>query len=546
MNGRKNYPTVPRLGRRDLLKFAGAGAVLAAGGAFPRMAFGQKAGVLRVGLSARDMGLLHPHVATGSNDTPVIDAIFGALLAYTAPKVSMEAIQPDLAESWEASDDRKTYTFHLRKGVKWHKGYGEVTAEDIKYSLEWVRDNPQSTFRPLYTNIAGIDTPDPHTVIVSLKTSDPVFPTAVTNWHGGYVICKKAMEELGDKYKSQPIGSGPFQFDSYRPKESITLAANPDYYAGKPKLDRVIFSYIPDETSRRFAFVQQEVDMIQGQANEDWLSEVVGATPNNPVVDLLGPTRMVTIHMKKSVKPLDNPTVRQAIAHAINRDDYAQFFGRVFQPTYAPIPAEYAGALPKDKIPEELVYEFDLDKAKKLMADAGFANGFKLEAIISERTDYLNLAQLAQEQVAAIGIDLKLNVVDQSSYVSGIIKDNKGSFVWSTASRFPSADSLLREFWLCAADVTKPTGVQGFALYCNPDFDAAYQAGVEAFDAAERAKHFEDAQLLLLKDLPSITIGSLSTAALRQGYVDLGYEVKKDQTILSLPYMYHLNQNTNV
>jgi peptide/nickel transport system substrate-binding protein len=255
---------------------------------------------------------------------------------------------------------------------------------------------------------------------------------------------------------------------------------------------------------------------------------------------------MVSIHMKKSVKPLDDLKVRQAIAHSINRDDYVQFFGRVFQPTFAPIPQEYSGALPKDKIEGDLLYEYDLDKAKKLLADAGFANGFKLETIISERTDYLNLAQIAQEQVAAIGIELKLNVVDHGSYVSGIIKDNKGSLVWSTASRFPSADSLLREFWLCAADVTKPTGVQNFALYCNPDFDAAYNAGVEAFEAADRDKHFEDAQLILLKDMPSVTIGALATAALRQGYVDLGYKVDEGKNILSLPYMYHLDQNTHV
>jgi peptide/nickel transport system substrate-binding protein len=530
-------------GRRDLLKIAGAAA---AAGLLPRAAFAQKAGVLRVGLSARDLGLLHPHVATASNDTPIINSIFSGLLAYTPPQVSIEAIEPDLAERWEAAPDHKSYTFHLRKGVKWHKGYGEVTAEDVKFSLEWVRDNPQSTFRPLYANIAEIETPDPHTVVVKLKNVDPVFPVLVCDWQGGYIICKKAVQELGDKYKSQPIGSGPFQFDSYRPKESVTLTANADYYGGKPKLERVIYSYIPDETSRRFAFVKQEVDMIQGQPNEDWLNEVEKATPGKPVVDLLGPTRMVSIHMKKSVKPLDNLKVRQAIAYAMNRDDYVQFFGRVFIPAYSPTPLEYFGTPAKDKIPTELIYEYDPDKAKKLLAEAGVANGFKLETIISERTDYLNLAQIAQEQLSKVGIDLKLDVVDQSTYVSGIIKDNKGSLVWSTASRFPSADTLLREFWLCASDVTKPTGVQNFALYCNPDFDAAYQAGVAAFEPAERAKHFADAEFVLLKDLPSVTLGGLATAALRQGYVDLGYKVEKGQSILSLPYMYQLTQNTAV
>jgi peptide/nickel transport system substrate-binding protein len=534
------------LGRREWLRLAGTAAVVVAGTGLPRTGFAQKAGVLRVGLNSRDMGVLHPHIATASGDTPVIDSVFSGLLSYASPKISVAAIQPDLAESWKASDDHKTYTFILRKGAKWHKGYGEVTSADVKYSLEWVRDNPQSTFKTLYANIASVDTPDAYTVVVSLKNPDPVFQLSVANWQGGYIICKKAVDEMGDKYKSQPIGSGPFQFDSYKPKESVTLAANPDYFRGKPKLSQVVFSYIPDDTSRRFAFVRQEVDMIQAPPSEDWLSEVVKATPGKPIVDLLGPTRMVSISMKSTVKPLDNPLVRQAIAYAINRDDYVQFFGRVFIPVYSPTPPEYFGTVPKDKIPADLLYTYDPDKAKKLLAQAGFAKGFKLETIISERADYLNLAQINQEQLAKIGIDLKLNVVDQSTYVSGIIKDNKGSLVWSTASRFPSADTLMREFWLCAADVSKPTGVQNFALYCNPTFDADYQAGIASADPAQREKHFEDAELLLLKDMPSITIGGLATAALRQSYVDLGYPVAKDENILSLPYMYHLTEKTNV
>src|SRR5579875_2783339 len=155
------------LGRRNLLKLAGASALAAT--ATPPRAMAQKPGVLRVGLSARDLGVLHPHIATSAADTPIISCIFSGLLSFTPPNVSLDTLAPDLAESWSASADRTTYTFHLRKGVKWHKGYGEVTAEDVKFSLESVRDNPQSTFRALYANVAHIDTPDPYTVVVALK-----------------------------------------------------------------------------------------------------------------------------------------------------------------------------------------------------------------------------------------------------------------------------------------------------------------------------------------------------------------------------------------
>src|SRR6187455_2924376 len=105
--------------RRTLLRLAGAGAAAGMTGMVPRTARAKvQPGTLRVGLGSRDMGSLHPHVATGANDTPVINTIFSGLLRYAAPRVAIDAIEPDLAERWEASSDQKTYTFHLRKGAK--------------------------------------------------------------------------------------------------------------------------------------------------------------------------------------------------------------------------------------------------------------------------------------------------------------------------------------------------------------------------------------------------------------------------------------------
>lgn len=530
--------------RRSVLKGLGASGAALTLARVGASAQAQEPGVLRVGLSGRDMGTLHPAVATGGQDTAVIDAIFSGLVRYRPTEVSIEALEPDLAESWEVADDGKQYTFKLREGVQWQKGYGEVTSEDVKFSLEFVRDDPQSTFSTIFENIAAIDTPDPYTVVVSLTNPDPVFLTSVANWHGGYVISKKAVEELGDDYKNKPVGSGPFQFEEYRPKERVVLSANPDYYGGAPELSSIEFVYIPDLTARRFAFVNQEVDVIEGARNEDWLTEVVSATADDPQVDLLGPERNVVMSLKTSVEPLGDKRVRQAIAYAVDRGDYEAFFGRVFQPSYAPIPPSYFGALAKDEIPPELLYEHDLDRAKELLAEAGYPDGFALETVVSEREDYLALAQIGQEQLAKIGIDLQLNVLDHASWVAAIIKEAGGSIVWSSSARYPSARSHPREFWVCDADVTKPTGVQGFAEYCNPAFDALYKKANEAFDPAEQAKYYKEAQLILLEDMPSVPLGAMSTPVLRQGYVDLGYPV--GGPILSLPYMYHFTAKTSV
>ena len=161
--------------RRTVLKGIGATGAAAVASSFFIPSFGraQQSGVLRVGLAGRDLGTVHPHQATGAQDTAIVDTMFNGLVRYNPTQVSIEAIEPDLAESWSASDDRKQFTFKLRQGVQWHKGYGEVTSADVKFSLEFVRKNPQSSFRLIYANVIKVDTPDKYTVVITLKNPVP-------------------------------------------------------------------------------------------------------------------------------------------------------------------------------------------------------------------------------------------------------------------------------------------------------------------------------------------------------------------------------------
>lgn len=532
--------------RRAVLGYGISGIVATAGLTLGSRAMAQTAGTLRIGLNARDIGVLHPHVATGGNDVPIIASIFSGLVRYEPTRVNMTAIQPDLAERWEMSDDFLVHTFHLRQGAQWQKGYGEVTSADVAFSIANVRDNEQSTFRTVYANIGEVETPDNYTVVITLKEPDPTFVTAMANWQGGFVICKKASEEMGDRYRTEPVGSGPFQFESYTPQDNITVTAHTDYYGGAPKLERVIFSYVPDETSRRFAFVQQELDIIQGASNQDWLSEVINSTPGNPTVDLLGPERSVQLHMKATQEPLGNPLVRQAIAHAINREDFEQFFGPVFKATNSSIPPSYFGGLKTEDIPEELKYSFDPDKSRALLAEAGLPDGFEITTVVSERGDYLSLAQIVQERLAGVGIALKLDILDHGSWVAAIIKEKRGTLVWSISSRYPSAEFLMREFLLCSARVSQPGGVQGFAEYCNEELDTAYREAIASADPEVRAESFARAQMIALADLPVIPLGAMSTPILRQDYVDLGYEIADDEVVISLPYLYQISPATSV
>lgn len=532
--------------RRSVLGYGIGGLIATAGLSLGSKATAQVSGTLRIGLNARDMGVLHPHVATGGNDVPIIASIFSGLVRYEPTRVNITAIQPDLAERWEMSDDYLVHTFYLRKGVQWQKGFGEVTSADVAFSLANVRNDEQSTFRPLYGNIGEVETPDDYTVVIRLNEPDPTFVTAMANWQGGFVICKKASEEMGDRYRSEPVGSGPFQFESYTPQDNISLTAHADYYGGTPELERVVYSFVPDETSRRFAFVQQELDIIQGASNEDWLTEVLNSTPGEPKLDLLGPARSVNLHMKATIEPLGNPLVRQAIAHAINRDDFEQYFGPVFQATNSSIPPSYFGGLNTEDIPEELKYAFDPEKSRALLAEAGFPDGFEISTVVSERGDYLALAQIVQERLSAVGIVLNLDILDHGSWVAAIIKEKRGSLVWSISSRYPSAEYLMREFFICGARVSQPGGVQGFAEYCNESFDEAYEQAIASADPDVRMEGFAKAQITALTDLPVIPLGAMSTPVLRQEYVDLGYEIAEGEAVISLPYLYQLSPDTSI
>ena len=114
------------------------------------------------------------------------------------------------------------------------------------------------------------------------------------------------------------------------------------------------------------------------------------------------------------------------------------------------------------------------------MAEAGYANGFDVETVVSEREDTLGMAQIGQQHLAKIGVRVKLNVTDHSSWVTAILREARGPFIWASSARFPSAKSHLRMLYTCAANVKLPTGIQNFPEHCNPDMDKAYEAGIMA------------------------------------------------------------------
>ena len=169
-----------------------------------------------------------------------------------------------------------------------------------------------------------------------------VFLGLVTNYHGGNVVSRKAVEKLGDNFRLNPVGTGPFRFESYKPNESVVFVANKDYFRGAPKIDRIVYHLIPADSARDLAFTSGELDIVYGRQDQKW-AERFKKEPG-VIVDVLRPAELGLLHLNMTVKPLDDKRVRQAIAHAINRQQIVSFKGDLTaDPPVSVVPAGYLG-----------------------------------------------------------------------------------------------------------------------------------------------------------------------------------------------------------
>ncbi len=321
---------------------------------------------VRMALRASDIRSLDPHHGTTTVDYACIDSMFNALVRFKPEDVSPEKIEPDLAEKWERSKNGLVWTFYLRKGVQFHKGYGELTAEDVKFSLEKAADKTASRFAADYAALDKVEAIDPHTVRITFKRVIPSVLGILTNYHGGYIVSKKAVLEKGDKFKFDPIGTGPFMMKEYIPKEKVEVVRHPDFFRGKSKLDRIEFWFMPDASGREMAFRKGEIDIVEGERGQAWVNRMRGIP--GTAIEIFGPGETLVLHFNRTKKPLDDIRVRRAICHAINLDELMTFLGRdVTEKLLSPVPMNYLGGTVK--VPR---YEFNPKKAMKLMAEAGY------------------------------------------------------------------------------------------------------------------------------------------------------------------------------
>ncbi len=495
---------------------------------------------LRIAFDAADLKTLDPDYAAATMDRAVVDMVFNGLVRYKPGDISQ--FEPDLATSYEISADGLTWTFHLRKGVMFHPWNGnpgyEMTADDVVYSLNRAANADTSAYAGGYTGFT-FTAVDKYTVKITTENalSPALFLPKVANYAGGFIVSKKAAEDLGNGFKTHPVGTGPFMFKSYAPMQKVVLVANSKYFRGAPLLDQVEVWYMPDVNSRKAGLETGELDVIEGVREQMW----VNAMKSEPdtVVDVFGPGETVTVHLNVTYGPLKDIRVRRAIAYALNRSELLAFIGAdVATPLYSAVPSTLAGGLTKEEVASAgLLYQVNLDKAKKLLAEAGYPNGFSLKEVISERASYKQPFVNIQSQLKKVGIDLDLQVVDHSTYHAMIRKDVNPITLYICWR--PNADVFLTRFYDSASIVvtgSKPD--TNFSHYTGIDW-LIHAARVE-LNPTVQAMMWKTAQLKLLDDVASYPLYILQFAFARNKSVNYGYDLKS-----SLALYPQINEKTH-
>jgi peptide/nickel transport system substrate-binding protein len=471
--------------------------------------------VLSVAMAAQDVQQMDPHRAVTTQDRPMVSWMFNGLVRSKPGSAAVEGLEPDIAESWESSSDRLTWTFKIRRGVQFHKGFGELTADDVVFSIKRAGNSATSAFASDLAAVESVEAVDANTVRIKLKQRVPFLLGSLLNYQGGFIVSRKAVEQHGENFKLNPVGTGPFAFQEHKANDRVTFVAHANYFRGKPKIDTVHYRFIQSDASRDLAFQSGEIQVTYGRQDQTW-AERMKAQPNT-IVDVWRPAELSLLHLNMNLKPLDDKRVRLAIAHAVNRDELVRARGALSAtPGTSVIPAGYLGSDAAAPLPKH-----DIARAKQLLAEAGHPNGLQIKTIHTQLPGMLSTIQVVQAQLKRAGIDLVIDLVDHQTFHAQIRKD-LSQIVHYSAARFPVADIYLTQFYHSRSIVQTPSAVTNFA-HCKVA-DAEIDAARTETDPEKQKQLWIAAQRKIIDEVCAVALFENLQLWARKANVDFGYK----------------------
>ncbi|MCR5290573.1 MAG: hypothetical protein K6E51_11310 [Treponema sp.] len=436
---------------------------------------------VRINISS-DIDSMDPWKSAAADTISIFRNVFEGLLK---PAVTSGDMECAIAESYEISDDYLTYTFHLTHGVTFHNGTA-LTSKDVLYTYEHLAGlHGCEAVSAKYGFIADVAAPDDYTFVVTLKNPDP-FQAAQFD---------AAIVPVGyDKQATDPIGAGPYRFDSYVPGQKIVFSRYDGYYKkdALPKIATVEVYIMTSTASVIAALKSNQLDIAYFINGSD------AVALKNSFTILTQPQNMVQLFgLNNKVPALSDKRVRQAITYAINKKDIIDGvwngYATELYSNFSPVMSDFYN----DTLSS--LYSVDVAKAKSLLEQAGYANGFSLTITVpSNYEPHVSAAQIIVSQLHAVGIDAKIESVDWATWLDKVYTkaDYEATVIAFVGKQDPH--EILGRY---------TTGYKrNFICYSNPEYDACIKAGLLEKSKEKRAFYYKEAQRILAEDAASVYI----------------------------------------
>ena len=448
----------------------------------------QAGGALKFAVQVEPAGF-DPNLATAFGSHRILEHIYEGLLSFDE---KMDIV-PGLAESYEVPEPTKI-VFHLRKNAFFHDGT-PFTAEDVLFTFQRIRDpsfaSPAASY---YSEVLSITAPDPYTVVFVLKV--PMVNSLLLNFAGvnSAIVCKKYVES-GANMQLQTNGTGPFTLKEYAAGNYIALQKNDHYYIPElPCLDTLTFVVIPEEISRSAALRNGDVDMAQ-------IMEPLSLNTFSQqrfVIYRVSTLPYLLLGINNAVKPFDNVLVRRALSYAINREEIVEMVAFGEGTVTGPLnPSLKTWALLPEAFDE---YTYNPDKAKALLKEAGYPNGFSFEAVTFAQYSLDKIGEAIQAQLALVGITMKVNVAEFGIFVKRWREIDFEAFLSLNGGSTEPDIQFYRTF--------KSDGATNKFNFKNAKVDELLEKGRQALDLEERVTIYQSLQKLLVEENPFLFLYS--------------------------------------
>lgn len=471
------------------------GILFSAGSAFAA----QQGGEITIGMGS-DATSLDPRFVTTTSGMYITSQIFNGLVELNK---DLE-YEPVLAEEVETPTDTR-YVFHLKEGVKFHDG-SELTAEDVKFTYQSMLDpdvgSPKSGN---YTQIVGaeeflegeadevegIEIVDEYTVAFELK--EPFAPFLV-NMNVG--IVPKEIAEGNEDFEEDPVGTGPFVFESRETDQETVIKANDDYFEGRPNLDKVTYRVIPENSARLVELEKGEIDVLMSVEKSD--RDLIRKNPDLNLASIAG-TNYNYVGFNVNNEPVDDKYLRKAIAYALDKDAITNHFNG--SRTFMPLPAS-------SPLGDEIIdmadinkYEHDVSKAKEMLQKSDYDGE---EVVIKVSDDWRKeLAQIMQQMMNSVGINTKVEVYEWGTFYEDV-KEGEAQIYLLGWYGIIDPDG----YWFFHSEMTPPEGGSNRMFYSNEEADELIEEGRATINEEERKEVYADLFEIITDDAPMIFLFS--------------------------------------